>query len=35
LLTVGSALVAGAQVHTESIEYRQGDTVLEGHLTYD
>lgn len=24
-----------AQVHTESVEYRHGDTVLEGYLAYD
>ena len=35
LLVLGSALTAGAQIHTESIEYRQGDTVLEGYLAYD
>jgi hypothetical protein len=35
LLSLGCALTAGAQVHTETIEYRQGDTVLEGHLAYD
>ena len=35
LLALGCALSAGAQVHTETIEYRHGDTVLEGHLAYD
>lgn len=35
LLTLGCALTAGAQIHTETIEYRQGDTVLEGDLAYD
>ena len=35
LLTLGFALAAEAQVHTERIEYRHGDTVLEGHLAYD
>ena len=35
LLTLGCAMGAGAQIHTETIEYRQGDTVLEGYLAYD
>jgi len=35
LLVLGSTLTAGAQIHTESVEYRQGDTVLEGYLAYD
>ncbi len=35
VLTLGCALAAGAQIHTERIEYRQGDAVLEGHLAYD
>jgi dienelactone hydrolase len=35
LLTVGCALAAEAQVKTEIIEYRQGDTVLQGCLAYD
>jgi dienelactone hydrolase len=35
LLSLGCALAAGAQVHTEKIEYRDGDTVLEGWLAYD
>ncbi|MEI6781577.1 MAG: dienelactone hydrolase family protein [Verrucomicrobiota bacterium] len=35
LLTLVCALAAGAQIHTETIEYRQGDTVLEGYLAYD
>jgi dienelactone hydrolase len=35
LLTLGCALTAAAQIHTETIEYRQGDTVLEGSLAYD
>jgi dienelactone hydrolase len=35
LLTLGCALAAGAQIHTETIEYRDGDTVLEGYLAYD
>jgi dienelactone hydrolase len=32
---MGAALTAPAQIHTEAIEYKQGDTVLEGYLAYD
>src|ERR1035437_460013 len=35
LLTLGIALTAQAQIHTETIEYKQGDAVLEGYLAYD
>ena len=35
MLTLGCALAAGAQIHTETIEYRDGDAVLEGYLAYD
>jgi len=35
LLTVGAALAAHAQIHTETTDYKQGDTVLEGYLAYD
>jgi dienelactone hydrolase len=35
LLTLGAALTAQAQIHTETIEYKQGDTDLEGYLAYD
>jgi dienelactone hydrolase len=35
LLTLTGALTAAAQVHTETIEYKHGDTVLEGYLAYD
>jgi dienelactone hydrolase len=35
MLSLGCALAAGAQIHTETIDYREGDTVLEGWLTYD
>jgi dienelactone hydrolase len=35
LLTLGAALAAQAQIHTETIEYKQGDAVLEGYLAYD
>jgi dienelactone hydrolase len=34
-MTVGAALTAQAQIHTETIEYKEGDTVLEGYLAYD
>jgi dienelactone hydrolase len=32
---LGAALAAQAQIRTETIEYKQGDTVLEGYLAYD
>jgi dienelactone hydrolase len=35
LLTLGAALMAQAQIHTETVEYKQGDAVLEGYLAYD
>ena len=35
LLTLGAALTARGQIHTEMIEYKQGDAVLEGYLAYD
>jgi dienelactone hydrolase len=35
LLTLGATLTAQAQIHTESIEYKQGDATLEGYLAYD
>jgi dienelactone hydrolase len=35
MLGLSCALAAEAQIHTESIEYRQGDTALEGYLAYD
>jgi len=35
LLTLSAALSAQAQIHTETIEYKQGDAVLEGYLAYD
>lgn len=35
MLALTCALAARAQVHTERIEYRHGDTLLEGHLAYD
>jgi len=35
LLTLSGALTAAAQIHTELIEYKHGDAVLEGYLAYD
>ena len=35
LAIIGSVLAARAQVHTETVEYKDGDTVLEGYLAYD
>ena len=35
VVALGCALAARAQVHTETVEYKDGDTVLEGHLAYD
>src|SRR2546429_7863970 len=35
MLALTCALAARGQVHTEKIEYKHGDTVLEGHLAYD
>jgi dienelactone hydrolase len=35
LLIVGSMAAARAQMHTNVIEYRDGDTALEGYLVYD
>jgi dienelactone hydrolase len=35
ILVLAGALGARAQLHTESIEYKQGGTVLEGWLAYD
>lgn len=35
LVGLSCALAAEAQIHTEAIEYRQGDTALEGYLAYD
>lgn len=34
-VALGSGLAARAQVHTEAVEYKDGDTVLEGYLAYD
>ena len=34
-LALGWAIPAQAAVRTETVEYRQGETVLEGHLAYD
>jgi dienelactone hydrolase len=35
LIVLGCVLAARAQVHTETIEYKDGDTVLQGFLAYD
>ncbi len=35
LLTLSGGLTATAQIHTEMVEYKQGDAVLEGYLAYD
>jgi dienelactone hydrolase len=35
LLTMAYALSASAQIHTEAVEYKDGDTVLEGYSAYD
>ena len=35
VITLGCVLAARAQLHTETIEYKDGDTVLEGYLAYD
>lgn len=35
ILLLMSALAATAAIRTETIEYKHGDVILEGHLTYD
>jgi dienelactone hydrolase len=35
LATIGCVLTARAGLHTENVEYKDGDTVLEGYLAYD
>jgi dienelactone hydrolase len=35
VLALACALTAKAQIHTETVEYKHGDTVLEGYLAYD
>lgn len=35
VLTLGSVFAAQAQLHTKNVEYKDGDTVLEGYLAYD
>ncbi len=35
LLALTSTLAARADIHTEAVEYKEGDTVLEGLLAYD
>jgi len=35
LLFMGFAVRVNAAIHTENVEYKQGDTMLEGYLAYD
>ena len=35
MITLGSILAARAQLHTETVDYKDGDTVLQGYLAYD
>jgi dienelactone hydrolase len=35
LLTLGCVVAARAQLHTEAVDYKDGDTTLEGFLAYD
>jgi dienelactone hydrolase len=35
VVALGCAFAARAQVHTETVEYKDGDTVMEGYLAYD
>ncbi len=35
LFALGFAFRAEAKIHTEAVEYRDGDTILEGYLAYD
>lgn len=35
ILVIGFALTTEAAVHTEAVEYKQGNTVLEGYLAFD
>lgn len=35
LATIGCVLTARAQLHTETVEYKDGGTILEGSLAYD
>jgi dienelactone hydrolase len=35
LLVAASTLASHAAIHTETVEYKQGDTTLEGYLAYD
>ena len=35
MIALGTVLGAHAQLHTEAVEYKDGDTVLEGYLAYD
>jgi dienelactone hydrolase len=35
IMTLACAVLARGEIHTEKVEYKQGDTVLEGFLAYD
>ena len=35
ILAMAATLPARAEIHTEAVEYKQGETVLEGYLAYD
>src|SRR6266700_7244695 len=35
LLVAASTFAVRAAIHTETVEYKQGDTTLEGYLAYD
>lgn len=35
IMGVGTPMKASAGIHTETVEYKDGDTVLEGYLAYD
>src|ERR1041385_1913716 len=35
LFALGATLAAPAQIHTQTVVYKQGDTTLEGFLAYD
>jgi dienelactone hydrolase len=35
IFTLGCVLAARAQVHTENVDYKDGETVLQGYLAYD
>src|SRR5580698_7007053 len=35
MITLGGVLAAQAQLHTQAVEYKDGDATLEGYLAYD